>query len=77
MKKEWKMIIGENCPNCGDNLEVLSECLEKDDTDSGQWFVDGEDVKCCGDCGFESAISVVDGEVWIQDGNINELNDEI
>ena len=73
MKKEWKVFMGEDCPNCGDNLEVLSECLEKDDTDSEQWFVDGEDVKCCADCGFISSLSVSDdGCAWVQDEDIDD-----
>lgn len=70
MEKKWKIFAGEDCPNCGDNLEVLSESPEENDTDFEQWFTDGEDVRCCSECGFKSAVSVSDdGEAWVQDGN--------
>lgn len=74
MQKEWKIFAAESCPNCGDNLEVLSESHESNDTEFEQYFTDGEEVRCSAECGFKSAISVDDGEAWIQDGNIDELS---
>lgn len=76
MAKEWKVFASDNCPNCGNNLEVLSDCPEEKDTEFEQWFIDGEKVRCCSECGFESALSVDDGEAWIQEGNISELSAE-
>jgi hypothetical protein len=75
MKKQWKIFASESCPNCGDNLKVLSSSLESKDTEFEQWFSDEEEVECCGACGFKSAISVSEeGDAWIQDGNIDELS---
>lgn len=76
MGKEWKILAAESCPNCGDNLEVLSDSPESNDTEFEQYFTDGEEVRCCAECGFKSAISVDDGEAWVQDGNIDELSDD-
>mgnify|MGYP007017524116 CR=1 FL=1 len=74
MKKEWKVFESESCPNCGDAVKVLSQCPASNDLKDEQWFADGEEVRCCADCGFISSISADDDGVWIQDGNIDELN---
>jgi len=66
MEKKWKIFEAESCPNCGDDLEVLSDSLESNDTEFEQYFTDGEEVRCCG-CSFKSTISVDDGEAWLQD----------
>ena len=75
MKKEWKLFVAESCPNCGESLEVLSACLEGDDTDFEQFFMDGDDVRCMVGCGFLSSMSADGEHAWVQDGNINELPD--
>lgn len=72
MQKEWKIFAAENCPNCGDNLEVLSESHETNDTEFEQFFLDGEEVRCCAECGYISTISVDDGEAWVKDGKFEE-----
>jgi len=33
-------------------------------------------VRWCAKCGFKSAISVDNGEAWVQDGNIEELSND-
>lgn len=73
MKKEWKIFNATCCPNCGDDIEVLSECLTKDDTATKQWFIDGEEVRCVSKCGFKTSISADEAGVWLQYGNIDEL----
>lgn len=74
MVKEWKIFAAESCPNCGDDLEVLSD--KENDTEFEQFYADGEEVRCCAECGFKSSISVDDGEAWVQDGNIDELSSD-
>lgn len=73
MTKEWKKFHSEECPNCGSKLEVLSDCRK--DTEFEIWVNDGDEVRCEDGCGFISAISADEGEVWVQDGNINELEE--
>lgn len=75
--KKWKRFHAESCPNCGNNLEVFSESPESNDNEFEQYFSDGEEVRCVSECGFKSAISVDSGEAWVQDGNIDELSDDI
>ena len=74
MTKEWKLFPCQ-CLNCGDRIEVLSECLEENDTEFEVFVNDGDYVRCESECGFISAISADEGEVWVQDGNINELEE--
>lgn len=73
MEKKWKLWNSENCPNCGDGIEVLSECPEEDDTEFEQYLMDGEDCRCSAECGFLSCVSADEEGVWMQDGNIDEL----
>lgn len=77
MKKDEKIFIGDNCPNCGDNLIVITACREENDTEFEQWFYDGDDVRCIADCGFISSVSVDEdsGITYIADGNLDELED--
>lgn len=72
MEKQWKILDHENCPNCGDLLEVFSKYHESGDFD-GQLVEDGEDVRCANLCGFVSSMSADEDGVWVQDGNIDEL----
>ena len=72
---EYKRHANENCPNCGDGIDVLTECLEENDTLTEQWFYDGDKCVCAAECGFESTMSVCEDIAWMeQEGNINELN---
>jgi hypothetical protein len=72
--KKWKQYkLGESCPYCGDDIEVLTSCLEEDDPEDGQAYYDGDDARCAAHCGFLSAVSVDEDEAWIQDGNIDDL----
>ena len=72
MKKEWKALQHEWCPNCGDSLEVLSEYPESGDTETMQWLSDCDEVRCVS-CGFKSAVSVDEEDFFVQDGNIYDL----
>lgn len=75
--KKWKLFPSDNCPNCGDAVEVLSEAPEDADTDFQVNVFDGEEVRCAALCGFESCISVSeDGAAYVQEGNISELEDD-
>ena len=74
MEKKWKIFHGDNCPNCGDALEVFSECPEEEDTVFETLVYDGEPVRCMAECGFESCTEVTeDGNAYVQEGNIEEL----
>lgn len=68
MAKQWQILKGESCPNCGDDIEVLS--FNK----SEPYLSDCDEVRCAAKCGFISAISLTeDGELWLQYGNLDEL----
>jgi len=67
MEKKWKLWNSENCPNCGDGIDVLSECLEEDDDSDTQFIMDGDDCRCIAECGFQSCISADDEGSWMQD----------
>lgn len=73
--KNWKIANWENCPNCGDEIEVLSECPEEEDTEFEQWFGDGEECRCAAKCGFVSCVSADENGAWMQEGNIDELEE--
>ena len=56
MKAKWKTITFDECPECGNNVEVLSE-HPKDD-----WVYDGEDARCVDlKCG-QKGVTNCDGE---------------
>ena len=74
--EQFKKIFWEECPNCGAELIVTTECDPKGDTGTAIWFCDGDEVVCGDNCGYVSAISADDGGVWLQDGNIDELEIE-
>lgn len=76
MKKEWKVFLSAECPNCGDGIKVYTACLEENDSDFEQWFTDGDTAVCTAECGFESVISADENGVWVQDGNLDELEAE-
>jgi len=57
--KKWKPIYFEQCPQCGNDLEVFT------DADTGECY-DGDSVRCV-ECGFVSGMSVEDGSAWVQD----------
>lgn len=66
MEPKWKILNNEFCPNCGEELEVLSESPAEEDGEL-QWLYDGEKVRCTAKCGFESQVSIYDdGEVVVQ-----------
>lgn len=59
--KQWKYFEFEQCPKCGNDVEVLTDaplgCVQ-----------DGDKVRCVdAECGFKSCTSVDDEEIWIQD----------
>lgn len=72
MTKEWKIFKNIDCPNCGDNVLVLSECPETED-DSMDLVYDDDECKCAADCGWKGNTIVEDENAWINDGNLDEL----
>ncbi len=64
--KKWKLFLLEDCPECGDHLEVLSEFPESNDTDDEVACRDGDDIRCQ-NCDYESYISVDEDGFWLQD----------
>ena len=75
MEKQWKLFPSQ-CMNCGDRIEVLSECLQENDTEFEVFVNDGDDARCESGCGFLSTISADDGNAWLQEGNIEELTEQ-
>jgi hypothetical protein len=75
MERNEKIFQGDNCPMCGDDLIVNTECLEEDDSDFEQWYYDGDEVRCAANCGFKSFVSCDENGAWIQDVNADELVD--
>lgn len=57
----WKYFEFEQCPQCGDDLEVRNGTPEGIVTD-------GDEIRCV-ECSFKSGVSVDDEEVWVQDVN--------
>lgn len=61
-KDKWQPYEHEDCPDCGGALEVFSE---------GDTVSDGAPVRCMETgCQFKSAISIENGESWIQHVNV-------
>ena len=52
MKKKWKIFDNDHCPNCGNDVEVLSSCQEDG------WVYGGEDARCASKCGFTGVTGV-------------------
>ena len=50
MEKEWK-IFGDECPRCGNEAEVFTDCKEE-----GSAY-DGDDARCC-ECGLTGGVNV-------------------
>jgi hypothetical protein len=51
MKKEWKLINwGDECPECGSSVEVLTNCKETNKA------YDGDEARCT-DCKLEGWVS--------------------
>lgn len=71
--KIFEKIFWEECPNCGADLIVHSECDPINDTSTLMYFSDGDEVVCSENCGYISSISADDENAWLQDGNIDEL----
>ncbi len=71
--KEWLFFNGDNCPNCGNNLEALTGYKPDEESEFEQWFYEDEEVRCSGSCGFKSTIIISDEKATIADGNIDEL----
>lgn len=55
---ETKIFQSEKCPECGNMLEVFTNCQEKNDNEFEVFFNDGDKVNCYLKCGFESTITV-------------------
>ncbi len=55
MSKEWKELIFDECFECGNSLEVLTN--DGEITPNGQLVTDGDEVRCC-ECGEKGHICV-------------------
>jgi DNA-directed RNA polymerase subunit RPC12/RpoP len=62
MKKQWKTLIVEDCPECGDELEVFTEASHDES------LTDGDDVRCVV-CGFRSYLFVDEHSIYVVDDN--------
>lgn len=71
--KEWKLFEGGGCPNCGNDIEVYSEVPASEDT-HGVKVYDTEEIRCV-ECKFRSCVSVDEGRAWVQDGNLEEIEE--
>lgn len=61
-----KDLLTDECPECGYNLTVTTNCDPANDDDFEQWLNDGDEVNC-DRCDYESIISVSDeGEARLQ-----------
>jgi hypothetical protein len=54
MKKRWVLVDFAECPNCGDDAEILTDCNVDGE------FYDGDEARCC-QCGAIGQFSC-DGE---------------
>lgn len=61
-KKQWVDVDFEDCPECGNELECLTD---GDAVNGRQSFYDGDEVRCLGECGAILQISVDDGRAWV------------
>lgn len=67
--REWKYLDLDECPKCGNSLQVY--------TDGNHGLVYDDDEVRCVECPFRSGICVEeDGRVWVQDGNRDEFEIE-
>ena len=68
--KTW-YYLGIECPNCGDDLLVLTD---KQEIHNGEnpYVGYSDEVKCM-DCDFKSHVIADDNGVYVDDGNINEI----
>lgn len=76
MEKKWITLEGFNCSNCGDDVEVFTNCIQEPDNEEfGTFVYDGDDVRCMAECGFKSHMIVYDEDCVGMDheGNIEEL----
>jgi len=39
--KRWVLVDFDECPECGDDVEILTDCEEKG------FFYDGDEARCC------------------------------
>jgi hypothetical protein len=43
--KRWVLVDFDHCPKCGDDAEILTDSADP------KRFYDGDDVRCCQECG--------------------------
>ena len=68
MVRKWKTFENVCCPNCGDDVLVLSAVLE-----SINEVFDDEKCKCADSCGWEGHTVVDEDNAWVSDGNLDSL----
>ena len=60
MQAEWKPLENDECLNCGDALEALTECKQEN------YFYDGDEVRCLSKCGMTGSFSCDgEGDAWV------------
>ena len=57
--KQWKIIKGEDCPECGDIAEALTE-----DGDENS-FYEGDEARCFDQCSAKGHVSSNDGSAYV------------
>ena len=58
MTKQWKPLEWDDCPTCGDGMEVLTDSVK-----DGSAY-DGDEVRCTG-CGWPGNVRVEEDDSWI------------
>ncbi len=62
MKPQWRLVDWENCDECGDAVECLTDCEELDEEGKIQ-FWDGDKCRCMS-CGTKGTM-IADGGAYV------------
>jgi len=54
IERKWKLVVWDECPECGCGAEVFTDADEN-------YAYDGDDARCDGQCGNVGSVTV-DGE---------------
>lgn len=55
--KQWKILRGENCPECGSDIEVLTDASEVNA------FYEDDQARCTLVCGVTGQVSANDDDI--------------
>lgn len=72
--EQW-YLLSEDCPNCGESVEVLTDANQQSEFET--FAFDGDKVRCSNKCGFETIAIVHGDELGIMDGNIEKLTIDV